>query len=203
MTQKTFILVGLAGRAGHGKSEVSKILRRTWMADADNDRMDRVEAEVAFADPIKDAVQAMFGYDRKTLEYWKRTTEPVPPLHRSMRVILQTLGTDWGRDTIQPDIWLRLWEHRVKDLQHKLGYGTRLLVVVPDVRFQNEVTLIKSLGGVVVEVVRPDYEEGEDHASELQELENVDEVVMNDSTLSRLHAKAVQLYYRFVEEDNT
>jgi hypothetical protein len=41
-----------------------------------------------------------------------------------------TLGTEWGRDAVHPDLWVRLWA----------ASGPRTSrVVVEDVRFPNEV----------------------------------------------------------------
>lgn len=194
-------IVGLAGKAGHGKSEVSKVFRRVWMADGDFNTDRRDEIELAFADPIKDAIGAILQLDRRTLEYWKRVDDPVPPLHKNMRYLLQTLGTDWGRCMVQDDIWLQVWRLRADNFA-SLNAGKKVLIVAPDVRFQNEVDLINTIGGVVIRVVRPGVEDAQaaGHASEEQALAGLYMTIVNDGSLSELHGKAVQAYYKVVEE---
>jgi hypothetical protein len=67
------------------------------------------------------------------------------------RHLLQTLGTEWGRQQVHPELWLRCWQGQVERL---LGEGTS--VVADDVRFPNEAALIETLpGGVMVQIRRP------------------------------------------------
>lgn len=71
---------------------------------------------------------------------------------RTPRYAMQTLGTEWGRNTI----WGKLWTHRVKtliNLRIQQGFN----VVVSDVRFPNEVDLVRELGGVVIGITRPGH----------------------------------------------
>lgn len=56
------------------------------------------------------------------------------------RHLLQTLGTEWGRTHISPDVWLRAWQRSLAGTQR---------VVVDDVRFPNEAQLIRDLGGQI------------------------------------------------------
>ena len=82
------------------------------------------------------------------------------------RVVLQVLGTDWGR-ALEKNIWV---DHLLNNTETLLqggcsysrsegvvpapnypGYGA---VVVTDVRFRNEILAIKSAGGVVIKVHR-------------------------------------------------
>jgi hypothetical protein len=66
----------------------------------------------------------------------------IPGINVTARHLLQTLGTEWGRKQICPDVWLQCWTSTTKSL---LGDGTG--VVVDDVRFPNEADLVRSLGG--------------------------------------------------------
>lgn len=80
------------------------------------------------------------------------------------RWLMQFVGTDIGR-ALDPEIW-------IKRLRAKLFHVTGP-VVIPDVRFVNEASLIKGLGGEIWRMVRLDgkgkVEHGADHASEREQ----------------------------------
>jgi hypothetical protein len=68
---------------------------------------------------------------------------------RTPRAAMQSLGTDWGRNMIDPELWLRATMLRVDE---DLAAGK--LVVIDDVRFDNEAAAIRERGGVVIKLVR-------------------------------------------------
>jgi hypothetical protein len=68
----------------------------------------------------------------------------------TVRHLLQTLGTDWGRQQVHQELWLRCWQGQVERL---LAAGRN--VVADDVRFANEARTIEELGGAMVQVHRP------------------------------------------------
>lgn len=70
---------------------------------------------------------------------------------------MQTLGTEWGRECIAPDVWTRL---TLAGASLREGRS----VVIDDVRFPNEVVAIRALGGIVVRIERPGLVP-EDHPS--------------------------------------
>lgn len=67
------------------------------------------------------------------------------------RHLLQTLGTEWGRQLVQPDLWLRCWQGQVEPL---LAQG--ISVIADDVRFANEAQAVEAMpGGAMVRIRRP------------------------------------------------
>lgn len=66
------------------------------------------------------------------------------------RKLLQWLGTEWGR-SIDPDLWVKLWKSNVEFIMN--SYSHISIIVADDVRFDNEAETVRSLGGVVVEIV--------------------------------------------------
>lgn len=108
----------------------------------------------------------------------------------TLRRIYQTLGTEWGRQTIDKDIWLKAWKIQAEDAT-KRGRD----VVADDVRFPNEAELIRSMGGQVWKIVRPDVkvDAAALHTSE-QALEHFifDRTIVNDGDLTTLRAKVAQ-----------
>ncbi len=72
---------------------------------------------------------------------------------KTPRHAMQTLGTEWGRNCMGEDFWV---EAAAEQIEHALKNG--LNVVVDDVRFPNEMDMIRDLGGIVVRIRRPALE---------------------------------------------
>lgn len=137
-------IIGIVGLAGAGKNTVADVL------------IDRYGYELdSFAKPLKDITSILFGWDRDTVEgikgrelreakdeFWSEK------LGRdvSIRSMLQFLGTDLFRDNLDQDIWINSFLKRNQDPSKK--------IVVADVRFTNEIKVIKELGGKIVRVKR-------------------------------------------------
>ena len=83
---------------------------------------------------------------------------------KTPRLFMQLLGTEFGRNSICQDIWIRIWKHRVSEAPEGVG------IVAPDCRFYNEAMAIADLGGKVVRIRanRPGVGIAGGHASELQ-----------------------------------
>lgn len=130
------ILIGIAGPAQSGKSTLAGEFRRLV------EFRGRKYAEKPFAGPLK-RMLASIGVEISDLS----KNVPVPFLDGRItpRIMIQTLGTEWGR-SLFPDLWLRVWQHELDD-------GANV-VTVPDVRFDNEAELIRSMGGTIVHVTR-------------------------------------------------
>lgn len=128
-------IVAFAGPAGAGKSTLAGVLCR----EAGGER-------IPFAGPLKKMLEAA-GVPPASL-YGDQKETPLPMLcGKSGRYAMQTLGTEWGRDLIGQDIWGNLWEHAVRA-------STAPLIVVDDLRFDNEVRRVQRLGGAAVLVLR-------------------------------------------------
>lgn len=142
-------LIGITGKAGAGKDTFADALV-----------IHRGATKYSFALPIKQALNAMFGWTMGMWDdrVWKEKV--IPWLGKSPRQCAQTLGTEWGRDLINPDLWTLIAMERY-DLHDKVG-----AFVIPDVRFDNEVDSIHARGGVVLEACRPDASPISAHKSE-------------------------------------
>ena len=117
---------------------------------------------------------------------------PCPKLtSRTPRQLLQTIGTNWGRQMVDTTIWTRCWQQQV---QSQLAAG--IPVVVDDCRFPEEAQLVEAMGGVMVQVLRPQggSEAFANHASEgaLNQWDFQAQVV-NDGDLDQLQRIAVEL----------
>ena len=167
-------LIGIAGRARSGKDTVANFI----VAAIGGYRY-------SFADPIR-AMLVPLGVDMSD-PYWQaRKEEPIPALGVSPRRMMQTLGTEWGRQLINPDLWLIMAHQRL--LQNGPG------MVISDVRFDNEAAWIRKHGGRIIHVIRPDTKAVEAHASEDGiEIQDTDARLFNSGTLEELQLSVREL----------
>jgi hypothetical protein len=152
----------------------------------------------AFASPIKNAVNGIMGWDSRHSDgILKEVIDP--RIGKSPRQLYQTLGTEWGRSMVYDRIWVMLGEERY----HKSGF-----LIISDVRFPNEVEMVKKNGGIIVHVSNPTAEQntvgGAEHASEagITHLLDpaVDPIISNTSTLETLMLQVETKFDRMVTE---
>jgi len=134
------MLIGLCGPAGAGKNTVAELLA------------DGLFRQVAFADPLYQCISTITGLPVSQLQDRAVKEAVIPWLGKSPRQMLQSLGTEWGRDLIHQEIWIRITLERMQD-DLAAGRG----VVITDVRFDNEAAAIVAAGGEVWKVTRPGW----------------------------------------------
>lgn len=146
----------------------------------------------------------------------------------SPRIVTQYLGTEWGRETVDEDIWVNLllrearWvlqghpytrEEGVKiDLSKDPQQDAPEGVVVSDIRFKNELSALIDAGGRLIKVVRPETDKKareigiKGHSSELEQqsftADKFDAVLQNKGSLSDLK-KAVDALVPSLEVKKT
>ncbi len=147
------MIIGICGFIGSGKDTVADYLV--------NFHEFRRES---FASTLKDAVSAVFGWDRTLLEgrtkearEWREQVDPwwaerldMPTL--TPRWVLQYWGTEVCRKGFHDDIWIASLENKLRNSKDH--------VVISDCRFPNEISSIKNAGGRIVWVHRgelPDW----------------------------------------------
>lgn len=182
-------VVGLAAHApGSGKSTVAEILATRALESA---------IVLPFAHPMKSIgmqLMQMVGLSEERA-HWHCFTEEgksaaIPELGVTGRHFLQTLGTEWGRQCIDPDIWIKAWRHKVAEyLSLGSGFGLTCCLVADDCRFPNEADAIKDLGGEVWLIDRPGLTYNGKHASEGGLVGYpFDRIIHNDGSLADLEA---------------
>ena len=157
------ILIGICGKKGHGKDTIaSYFTSRSGFV------------QLAFADPLKDAVKALFNVSDTQLHDPKEKEMVDPRWNMTPRQMMQKLGT-FIRDNLYEDFFV--------DHLSERSFGIPR-VCVSDVRRQNEAKFIKDAGGILIKVFRPGMEDLDNHESET-DLENINEnyLVFNDGNI--------------------
>ena len=175
------MLIGIAGPKGSGKDTFASRLK-----------LHMPTAVVrAFAEPVKRTCQQMYLLSEEQL-YDEAAKERLDERwNLTPRQMFQQVGTDYVRRQLDPNFWLKhfeLWYSQHGELSNS-QHGEQGVVLVPDVRFQNEVDFIHQLGGKVVYVYRPFVHGADCHESEVSavELQHIDYTVNNCGTLANFY----------------
>lgn len=140
------MIIGICGLIGAGKDTIAD-----YLVNIHEFRRE------SFAGTLKDAVAAVFGWDRLMLEgrtrasrAWRETADTwwserlgceITP-----RWVLQFWGTEVCRRGFHDDIWIASLENKLRTSGDN--------VVISDCRFPNEIAAIRRSGGSVIRVVR-------------------------------------------------
>lgn len=171
-------LIGISGAAGSGKSRLSQALQGQFSY-----------IPVSFAYDLKKMLQALpFMHEENFKDrIWKEVTHPFYGC--SPRHLMQTLGTEWGRNLVHPDIWVLITGTRIeaKWMVNKAFDA----YVFDDLRFDNEAEWIKKQGGITVKVSRVQDQLVKAHSSEAGiSKEFIDVYVNNYTTIEDLCGRA-------------
>jgi hypothetical protein len=113
---------------------------------------------MSFAEPLKAMVRCLTSCVDKD-------ARPHALCGKTLREVYQTLGTDWGRNMVGDNIWIQAGRSRIETLLGDVESDIIRGIVIDDIRFDNEAELIRSMGGIVIEITRPSTPQME-HASE-------------------------------------
>lgn len=101
------------------------------------------------------------------------------------RLGLQLLGTDVVRNCFDQDYWIKSWERQF------MNTGADY-VICDDVRFPNEESVIRALGGVVLQIRLNGLVSVETHASEQVDLLSPDVTIWSDRGEDNLRKALLQ-----------
>jgi hypothetical protein len=147
------MIIGFVGFIGSGKDTAAD-----YLVNFHEFRRD------SFANTLKDAVAAVFGWDRVLLEgrtkearEWREQIDPWWATRLDMpnltpRIALQLWGTEVCRKAFHDDIWIASVENKLRQSKDN--------IVISDCRFPNEIESIRRAGGRVVRISRgqdPDW----------------------------------------------
>ncbi len=149
-------IVAFTGLAGSGKSTAAAHL-------VNRHGFQRVR----FAGPLK-SMMAALGCTQEQIDGSEKELPCELLGGKTPRHAMQTLGTEWGRDLIASDLWIRAWNAALA----KVPAGVP--VVVDDCRFPNEAEAVRVAGGVIIRIDRPGAGTTSVHSSEAHQLDAVE-----------------------------
>lgn len=166
-------LIGIHGIARSGKDTVANFL-------VENHFFQRY----GFADPLRNFIATITGIPVSMLMDSPIKEEVYEPLGKSPRYMMQTLGTEWGRNLIHPEIWVKAanvaWRSCKQHLQKSM--------VIPDVRFENEANFIRENNGEIWVITRPRTLTVNEHISEAGiTIQPEDTLIHNGGTINDLY----------------
>lgn len=141
------MIIGVSGFIGSGKDTIADYLITF-----------KGFKRMSYAGPLKDAVAAIFGWERDLLEgttkYSREWRDQVDTWwadrleikHLTPRWVLQQWGTEVGRRSFHDDIWIASIEHKLLTAKDD--------IVISDCRFPNELKSVKKMGGITIRVSR-------------------------------------------------
>lgn len=147
-------VIAFIGGKGSGKDTAFKAIEAPGIVN------------IKFAEPLKEMLRTYLRFRMVDRDVVERMLEgdlkelPCIALDgKSPRHAMQTLGTEWGRDLINSNIWINTARDRIA---YHVNQGRR--VVITDCRFENEMDMLKDVFNTYVfKVERNDYSAAVDH----------------------------------------
>ena len=196
-------IIGLCGEKGSGKDTIYEFLSKIYNVK-----------RVAFADPLKESLKDLFLWNDDTFsrekkemidEYWG-----VSP-----RQMCQILGTDVIRNSIfdkfnniikvknneyKVSFWIKRIHKELEELLNNMECPYDFIIFT-DVRFLDELSYVKNLGGVMYKIIRPNIEKNEysNHEAErgIDDEEfnkHIDNLIINNGNLKDLSEKIENIF---------
>ena len=158
-------LYGVTGLAGSGKTTFAKyIIDQT-----------KTGTIIPFAAKVKEFAK-LLGWDGEKDAKGRR--------------LLQLIGTECGRECIDPDLWVMAWHESVK---YNVIRQTPIIFIADDIRFDNEAEAILALGGTVIKITGRNSGVGTEHASESGISDNlIHRRINNTHSISELRKEAAK-----------
>tara|TARA_R110000822_G_scaffold28357_1_gene84286 strand:- start:213 stop:755 length:543 start_codon:yes stop_codon:yes gene_type:complete len=175
-------LIGLTGEARGGKDAAGDHIRNMCGFST-----------YAMATPVKEACRVIFDWDDRHLHgHLKDVLDPT--YNVTPRAAIQKLGTEFGRNMINNDIWTIKAENEIE-------WHPKL--VITDIRYNNEAELILDCGGIIIDIKRRKSARAlifgmKNHSSEKGISPNlITETVKNNGSLDDLYKKIDGIILRY------
>ena len=149
-------ILALVGLAGSGKTTLATALESDYFW-----------TRTRFAEPIKKMMHTLLTYQGLDSKIASRMVDgdlkETPTIYlnnRTPRHAMQTLGSEW-RDLIDRNLWIDIWKRSL------VGLPLNSKITVDDCRFLHEATAVRSMGGKILRITRPNILPGS-HISETE-----------------------------------
>jgi len=183
---KNPIFIGLSGKIGSGKDTVAKIIAEEFPEHNFHIK--------SFASGVRNIYNVLCPYDRipeECTQDWKKNNNPMFAIAR--RSMLEGIG-EGIRQHVHEDIWAwTLFYNNVR-------YGHNL--IIPDVRYKNELTMIRKFDGHVFRVVRTNNPHPQTEHISNCDLDYEDlPIIANTDSLESLRANVVIALLPYLEKE--
>lgn len=187
-------IIGITGKKYSGKDTIANYLVNDYWYE-----------KMAYASPLKETCRILFGFNDDQL-YGTKKEEIDERWAVAPRKVFQYIGTDLFRKQmnnlipgLNDGFWVKCLSEQIK---LKLEHDPNSLIVVSDIRFQNEIDELKKLHNdvLIIRVTRPSLDatnKSDTHDSEnmIDKLSCVDYDVVNDSDIESLYNKINEILY--------
>lgn len=188
------MVIGIIGRIGAGKTTIAKYLEVYYGFKT-----------YSFSTVLKKTVSDLFMIPLDSLYDVDKKSEVIPLWGKSPREILQLFGTECMRNYFGQDFWVKQIRESLNQsgALQKGGGGPRN-IVFDDVRFPEEVEMVRGLEGFIIKVVRPNnpYEVDQQHQSE--QIDNIKyaTIIKNNSDIEWLHLEIRETMLSLIRAEN-
>jgi hypothetical protein len=196
-------VIGFTGKARSGK-DTAAYFAHNFLRSLDDPPTVKI---FSMAQTMKHMVDQLFAdLDPAVWRSPPDKEDEVPELGVSPRLLYQTLGTDWGRDMIREDLWVIIMRNRIqrqaKNVRRVQGVagkrGPTPFVLIPDIRYDNEVQLCDHL----IQINRTNVPEIRGHKSELGVSPHlIDTTIINNADLLRFRHRVEETIHVLVNRE--
>ena len=145
-------IIALTGPKGVGKTTFSQRLKE------ESKVLGRIEI-LRFAGPLKEMLSKAGILPPQAFTPEGKEDPRYGLCGKTPRWVMQTLGTEWGRQLIGENIWVEV-------VSNQIDRTTADTVLIDDLRFENEARMVLDRGGEIWRVEREGIKYSGEHASE-------------------------------------
>jgi hypothetical protein len=173
---KSIRIIGITGLKRSGKDTISDYINTNYKYN-----------KVSFVKPLKDICKTLFDLTSEQLNGDEK--EIIDKRYGcTPRKIMQFIGTDLFRNNMKiikdsDNIWVNVLKRKLLKNKNKF--------VISDVRFQNEIDMIQSIGGIIIRVDRKDliYKKDNHESENINSLKKINFTINNNLSLEHLYRK--------------
>lgn len=141
---------------GTGKTSVANIFSKKLEREGFNVH------RLFFASALKNMVDALIADIGLSLPVKK---EDIFFKNIKIREIYQTLGSEWGRDTIDKNFWAIIVVNKILNISKESK--EKNIFIIDDLRFENELEILDIFNAYIFEIYREGIEYTKEHTSEV------------------------------------
>lgn len=165
-------IIGLIGKKESGKTTLAAIINK-WIRNENTSCY-----FLQFAGILKTMILKAKICDEEELYHVKTSFS---------REIMQKIGTNIIREQIDKNFFCKKMIQELKALIKEDPIYENAIVIIDDIRFENEADLIRDVGGILFRIVRPTWGDPDEHRSETEgDKISTSVTIFNDSDLDNL-----------------